>query len=183
MSLESSEREKREELISQWVTSVVNVESKSDENMSYLKSILGPIQEANLSKYVKFETQSSRDYVELPAGAANNNAGVFEHEIIFKINEKVFIEEVNIYEKACGDSSLLRIEALKLNEANSGGEQSWFCMWQTDKQLESTEKQRVFKPIIAPTPFRTDTIKLSISGSLRLIDAIGNYFYPVVQTA
>jgi hypothetical protein len=162
-------------LLSQWVSSVVNVESKSEENLSYLNSILGPVKETD--KYGRFESQSSRDLSTLPG----SNAGLFEHEIIFKINERVYIEEVSIYEKACGDSSLLKIEALKVAEQaarNSGEEpQSWFVMWQTDKRLESTEKQRVFKPVITPTPFKTDTIKLSISGSLRLIDAIGKILF------
>jgi hypothetical protein len=187
MSLESNETDRQ--LVSQWVTSVVNVESKSEENLAYLNSILGPIGENQLSKYGKLETQSSRDSTWMAAAASNhnnnnnnnnNNAGLFEHEIIFKINERVFIEEVNIYEKACGDSSLLKIEALKLNES-AADQHSWFVMWQTDKQLECTDKQRVFKPIIMPTPFKTDKIKLSISGSLRLIDAIGklssNFIY------
>ena len=153
--------------ISQWVTSVVNVASKSEENLNYLKSILGPLKSNGAKTYNKLESQIS-----LPdSDFSPLSSGFFEHEIVLRINDKVYIEEVNIYEKACGDSSLLKIDALKVNEANA--EHSWFTLWQTDKQLPLTEDTRIFKPIITPTPFKTDTIRLAISGSLRLIDAIG----------
>ena len=155
---------------SQWISSIVNVESKSSDNLSYLRSILGPMNEANRQKYVKLEPQTSLDLSN--ESAHQTSSGYFEHEIIFKIEDKVYIEEIFIYEKACSDSSIMKLEALKSNESS---ESTWFLMWETHKQLETNQKSRIFKPIITPTPFKTDTIRLSISGSLRLIDAIGNY--------
>lgn len=167
--------------ISQWVTSVANVESKSNDNLAYLHSILGPLNETHLPKYDRLQTQTSVDLSassnsSSSSSSSNSNPqnvnGNFEHEIVFKINENVYIEEVNIYEKACGDSSIMRIEALKLNSSNQQNRE-WFLMWQTDKKLEPVDQCRIFKPIITPAPFKSDTIKLSISGSIRLIDAIG----------
>ena len=110
--------------VSQWVTSIVNVESKSRSNLNYLNNILGPIRE-NRSLYSQ-SSDSGSDRLESPNQRVNENGnnledGFFTHEIIFKINEKVFVESLNIYEKVVADSSssILKIEALEIDEEKS----------------------------------------------------------------
>ena len=49
------------------------------------------------------------------------------------------------------------------------------CLWQCD-QPHHVNQQRLFRPTITPTPFKCDTLKLTLSNSLHLIDAIGDYF-------
>ena len=50
---------------------------------------------------------------------------------------------------------------------------NWMCLWQCD-QPHNINPQRLFRPTITPTPFKCDTLKLTLSNSLHLIDAIGN---------
>ena len=110
---------KSSESVRQWVTSIINVESKSRDNLSYLNSILGPITE-NLSHYNGSTSSVSDSDLEINQQPILNESkrgdGFFTHEIIFKINEKVFIESLNIYEKVVADSSILKIEALEIDE-------------------------------------------------------------------
>jgi hypothetical protein len=114
------DRQKSSASLSQWVTGIVNVESKSRDNLSYLNTILGPITE-NLSHYNGSSSSAASDS-DLETNQQANEAevkrgdGFFTHEIIFKINEKVFIESLNIYEKVVSDSSILRIEALEIDD-------------------------------------------------------------------
>lgn len=168
MSVESDQdllNEVLTESCSQWVTSILNVESKSRDNLNYLNTILGPLENFNL--YNRYNRGNNDAEAESTTATSNrgSGAGFFTHEIIFKINEKVFIESLNIYEKVVADSSILKIEALQGNE-------NWFLMWDTAEPLLSLSKAKIFTPNITPPAFKTDTIKLIISGSLHLIDAI-----------
>ena len=45
------------------------------------------------------------------------------------------------------------------------------CLWQCD-QPHQVNQQRLFRPTITPTSFKCDTLKLTLSNSLHLIDAI-----------
>ena len=92
--------------ISQWITSVVNVASKSEENRTYLKPILGLLKSNDVKTYNKLESQICLPDSDLSA----LSSGFFKHEIVLRINDKVYIEEMNIYEKACRDWSLLKID-------------------------------------------------------------------------
>ena len=107
------------ELISQWVTSIVNVESKSRDNLKYLNTILGPLKD-NVAQYDETSSNATHtnDYA-VNEASNGSDGGFFTHEIIFKINEKVFIEGLNIYEKVVADSSILKIEALEIDDNKS----------------------------------------------------------------
>ena len=113
--------DEKNESIRQWVTSIVNVESKSDGNLKYLNNILGPVKAlANASQYTEYLEEPSENNIEIPAqNSTSNQGGFFTHEIIFKIDEKVFIEGINIYEKVVADSSIMRIEALEVDNNKS----------------------------------------------------------------
>lgn len=152
--------------LSLWVSSILNGESKSAENLNYLQTICRPLNENDKSKYAVQTEQLFRE--EAPKQVSEELAGCFTHEIIFKIDEKVFIEKILVYEKVCADSSLMKIEAY--NETTD----EWTLVWETRGLLDSVLSPIVFVPDIKPTPFRTDTIKIVVSGNLVLIDAIGN---------
>lgn len=143
--------------LNQWVSRILNVESKSDENMEYLQSILGPID--RLSLYDTQELEQEQLTQEINAQVAQDLDGYFTHEIVFKIDEKVFVEQINIYEKVCADSSLMRIEAL--NEAATSPE--WVIIWKTNKPLDPIRKPIVFTPNIQRIAFKTDMIKCDSS--------------------
>ena len=112
--------DEKNESIRQWVTSIVNVESKSDGNLKYLNNILGPVK-TNVSQYAEYLEEPSEIQLEIPtqSQSATNQGGFFTHEIIFKIDEKVFIEAINIYEKVVADSSIIKIEALEIDNNKS----------------------------------------------------------------
>lgn len=148
--------------VNQWVTSIANIESKSNVNIQHLQSILGPVKEKN-----SYELATDKHELELESSLRND--GYFTHEIVFQIEEKMFIESIKFYEKVCTDSSLMRIEALNL-DAN---EPTWVPIWTTDRPLPPIKRPTVFIPTITPTLFKTDSIKIIISGSIVLIDAIG----------
>lgn len=170
--------------VNQWVKSIVNVDSKSDVNLQHLQSILGPIKEHQSAYETATDQQdqqenpqnssSSSQAAATAAEAAAQNrlpvdGGYFTHEIIFQIEEKMFIESIKFYEKVCTDSSLMRIEALNRDVS----EPVWVPIWTTNRPLPPIKKPTVFIPTITPTLFRTDSIKIIISGSIVLIDAIG----------
>lgn len=164
--------------IKQWISKIINVESKSNGNLKHLNNILGPIKENDLKIYEQSENQLSDNNIDnLP------NTGFFTHQIIFKIEEKVFINEIKIYEKVVADSSILKIEALIpssdhniLSESEYNlNNNEWLNIWECKGAIESATKPRIFIPKIIPTPFKTDIIKFTISGSLHLINGIGKY--------
>jgi hypothetical protein len=164
--------------IKQWISKIINVESKSNDNLKYLNNILGPIKENDLKIY-----EQSQDPVSINATNVDNlpNTGFFTHEFIFKIEEKVFINEIKIYEKVVGDSSILKIEALipssdknKLIKRESEYDE-WLNIWECSGTIEPATKPRIFIPNIIPTPFKTDIIKFTLSGSLHLINGIGEF--------
>lgn len=157
-SIDDSNR--RRELISQWVSSMVN-----QNNQTGLGSVMGPIRAEHQPDYSRVEIIPSVEHDFRESGIQN--------EIIFKINEKVYIEEVNFYVKARGDSSVMKLEALKSNDDNTT---EWFLMWKSEQRFQPSDDGFIMKPIVAATPFKTDTIKLNITGNVILIDAIGLKF-------
>lgn len=50
-------------------------------------------------------------------------------------------------------------------------------MWDTVEPLATITKAKIFSPKIRQTPFKTDTVKFTISGSLHLIDGIGKLLF------
>lgn len=159
----------------QWVSSVVNVETKSKSNLDYLNSVLGPLKnDINIYKQEFQEKPIETQVEELSIQEAKNDLendnqlqGSFTHEIVFKIEEDVFIEKVNIYEKICPGSSLLKIEALEKTNPDV-----WFTLWETVDPQEQIRKAQIFTPEIKSSPFKTNTIRLTICGSLYLIDGV-----------
>ncbi|RNA32038.1 kelch motif [Brachionus plicatilis] len=164
--------------VSQWVSEVLNVESKSEKNLEYLYSVLGPVKKdfdfyIYEQQEIPFEAElSNLIESEIDQEAKNHFKGVFMHEIVFKIDEKIFIENINIYEKICPGSTILKLEAFDfVND-------EWFLLWQTSKPLDAS-KPKIFTPAINPTPFKADTVRLTVCGSIYLIDGIeikGNKF-------
>lgn len=155
------------EELTQWVSTVLNVETKSQKSLDYLNSILGPVT-APLDSYTnqQDESLSESEITEIDQEIKNDFKGVFLHQIVFKINEKIFIEKINIYEKICPGSSVLKLEAFDSEK------EEWFLLWKTNKPLDAS-KPKIFSPTIYPSPFKTDTVKFTVSGSLYLIDGIG----------
>jgi hypothetical protein len=152
-------------ILLQWVNEIINFESKTEPSSSahsnYLASIIGP------SKTIMNEVPPNQQSNEI------NILDTFTHNIIFKILEKVFVERVDIYENKIpsSDYSVLKIEALDDNSS----EKKWFTLYdknENDNQNESKHDSNIFSPKIRPTPFKTDTLKLTLNGSLQLIDAI-----------
>lgn len=159
--------------LNQWVSSIVNVESKSNENLQLLQSALGPVRNELSTYEVSLDNVPSPMTMSPSASndAAVNDSGYFTHEIVFRIAEKMFIGSIKIYEKVCTDSSLMKIEALNTD----ADKPYWVTIWKTDRTLPPIKRPTVFVPNIEPTLFKTDTIKIVISGSLILIDAIGKH--------
>lgn len=162
--------------VNQWVSKIVNVESKSNENLQHLQSVLGPIRKDVSSYEVSVDNNVSNDSESEIDRTADEEAsvlsaydGYFTHEIVFRIEERMFIESVTIYEKVCTHSSLMRIDVLNQDVS----EPQWVTIWKTDQPLSSVKRPTAFVPNIEPTLFRTDTLKFIISGSLILIDGIG----------
>lgn len=152
--------------LEQWVTGILNVETKSEESLDYLNSILRPIEPSDLGKYHQTsETVPSTLNLHDDETSHNRLAEKFSHQIIFKINEKVYIDVIKIYVKVSAGSSILKIEALNNKD-------EWFLMWKSNEPIPSTNKKHIFKPEITKTPFKTDIIRMSLSGSLYLIDGI-----------
>ncbi|CAF0868998.1 unnamed protein product [Brachionus calyciflorus] len=155
-----------------WVSSIVNIESKSDHSLKYLESILGPVKNDPLSYSLGDELNPSESQISKIIQEEINNEvqkeleGVFMHEIIFKVEEKIFIEKINIYEKLCPGSCILKIEALEKQIP-----EKWFVLWETKVPLNS-DKPKLFAPNIKSSPFKTDTIKFTVCGSIYLIDGI-----------
>jgi len=149
--------------LEQWVSSILNVETKSEESLDYLNSILRPIQPSELGKYhQRAETVPST----IDDETSNNRLSErFSHQIIFKINEKVYIDEIKIYVKVSSGSSILKLEALNNKD-------DWFLLWKSNEPIPSTNKKHIFQPQITKTPFKTDIIRMTLSGSLYLIDGI-----------
>ena len=48
---------------------------------------------------------------------------------------------------------------------------SWMCLWQSDQPYHKNNDRQ--QPIISPTRFKCDKIKLTIQNEINLIDAIG----------
>ena len=164
---------KNKKVITQWVSAVLNVESKSNKSFEYLNSILGPVK-GGLDSYINDQENlivSNNEFEDAFDKKENDNndfKDVFMHQIILKFDEKIFIEKINIYEKICPGSTVLKLEAYDFEN------DEWFLLWRTNKPLESS-KPKIFTPYICPTQFKTDTIKLTVCGSMYLIDGIGKY--------
>lgn len=164
---------KKKKEITQWVSKVLNVESKSNRSPEYSNSILGPIkngcfnyeQENLISKNDELEDFFEKKKLENKI-ETNKINGVFLHEIVLKFEEKIMIEKISIYEKICPGSTTLKLEAYNFQN------DEWFLLWKTKKPLESS-KPKIFTPPIIPTQFKTDTIKLTVCGSIYLINGIG----------
>lgn len=144
--------------LTQWVSAIVNSESKSDVSLNTLQSVLGPLK-TNPGDYELLQDRPTSDQTLID--------GYFIHEVAFKIDEPVCIQGLKIYQKICVGSSLMKIEALN-NEENK-----WEAIWAIDRPLQSISRPTLFVPDFEPTSFMADTIRVSISGSLNLIDAIG----------
>lgn len=101
--------------LNQWVSRISNFDARSNENLSYLNSILGPLK-SDPNVFTRLDNEL---FEELAACTEANSSSSVTQQIIFKIDEKVFIESIDFYEKACEDSSLLKIE-VKQVKPNKG---------------------------------------------------------------
>ena len=206
---EPSEDSKRE-LISQWISSLV------DSNMEDSKKLIGPPSE-HLDTYEEIVEASMMAMQSATVDSATNaNIAAItratsqlitdrssdtsnSYVIVLKIEERVFIERINIYLRSSGaDSNLYKIEAqdegkfgaslLRSNARQAlrnGAEcmlraisdKSWFILWENGTGhrplMSSSSSARVFVPAIKSCPFKTNTIRLTLSGNIVLIDAIG----------
>ena len=165
-----------ENKLSQWVSCIKEIRSSCDLNngFTFLNDILGPICLEDLNRYLIDDDHNEVD--------CNNfkDKTIFKDrltQIIFKINEKVFVDEINIYERSfIEDSFLIQIEALNSNGTNLD---EWVIIWKNSLEKNNKTqiiKHRIFTPKIISTFFKTDTIRITLSGSLYLINAIGNFF-------
>ena len=95
--------------VNQWVSSISNaadISRKSADNLRQLNSILGPLKSAKES-YIKLDN----DIVEALKGlSVAANASQDLNEIVFKVKQKVYIEFIDIYQKAHDESSIMKIE-------------------------------------------------------------------------
>ena len=97
--------------VNQWVSSISNaadISRKSADNLRQLNSILGPLKSPKES-YIRLDN----DIVEALKGLNVDslaNASQDLNEIVFKLKQKVYIEFIDIYQKAHDESSIMKIE-------------------------------------------------------------------------
>jgi hypothetical protein len=158
----------------QWVSNIVSIDDKEASRKLNVGKIVGPPTLRKLEQQYSIQMPMNSDVdsmVNLLRTNSLNEEDInqhvneeFIHYIIVKIPEKVFIDSLDIYETAC-EGALVKIEAKE-------SEDNWMCLWQCD-QPHHVNQQRLFRPTITPTSFKCDTLKLTLSKSLHLIDAIG----------
>ncbi len=102
--------------LDQWVTRFSNFAANTDENLNYLNSILGPLK-SNPHSFLRLDNDALEAI--LACSESSQPSDQITQQIIFKIDQKVFIESIDIYEKECENSSLLKIEA-KETKINRG---------------------------------------------------------------
>lgn len=182
---EPSEDSKRE-LISQWISSLIDSNNSNEAS----KKLIGPPSE-RLDTYEEIVEASMMAMQQSTSGdndTIGNMAAITRatsqlitdrsdgtgtgnsYVIVFKIEERVFVERINIYLRSSGaDSNLYKIEA-------QDEDKSWFILWENGAGhrplMSSSSSARVFVPAIKSCPFKTNTIRLTLSGNLILIDAI-----------
>lgn len=149
----------------QWISAIVNIESKSPVNPAHLNSIVGP-----LKKHPQIIDETFDDHDRIVGD------GSYTHSVVCKITEPVFIDCVSVYEKVSSGSSVLKIEAKRAAGDNRGPIDEWFTCWDKSADVAHIQSQ-VFSSPIRPTPFKSDTIKLTLNGSLHLINAIGKMVF------
>ena len=104
-------QQQKRKKINQFVSKISNFDARSDENLNYLNSILGPLK-SNHELYQRLDNESFEAIK--ACGDTIESSGQISHQIIFKIDEKVFIESIDIYEKSCDNASLFKIEAKEI---------------------------------------------------------------------
>ena len=100
--------------VSHWVTKFENTPGLNNDTINYLNSMMGPLK-SNKENYVKLDNDV---FEALQAVLSNETTPTNTCDIIFKIDEKIFIETIDIYEKSIDESSLLKIEAKQIKENN-----------------------------------------------------------------
>jgi hypothetical protein len=164
-SATDKQQQKRKQ-INQWVSKISNFDARSDENLNYLNSILGPLK-SNHELYQRLDNESFEAIK--ACGDTIESSGQISHQIIFKIDEKVFIESIDIYEKSCDNASLFKIEA---KEIKPNKEEMWHILFETDKSIPAQSSAQIFSPKLNQTNFKSDTIRITVSGNIRLIEAV-----------
>jgi hypothetical protein len=172
-----------ENKLTQWVSCIKEIRSSNDLNaITFLNDILGPISFEDLNKYLINDHQievDNKNHLEITSFTDSLT------QIIFKINERVFLDEINIYERLIENSFIIQIEVLHEKNLNLQSKDSdtdeWFIVWKNNLEESKNQlkiKHRIFTPKIKSFFFKTDTIRITLSGSLHLINAIGKgYFF------
>jgi len=145
------------QIVSQWVSEVVSIESKFEEDYSVASNIAGPPNDST----TEIQENTSR---------TSDDDNAHENYLVVKVAEKVFIDEINIHltkssYSVPSNAGLFKIEAQEDNE-------KWFCMWQKKENNLEQRPIKFLKPTVTPTPFKCDTIKLSFKNKIGYILAI-----------
>lgn len=126
----------------QWVTSVLNVETTSETSLDFLNSVLGPLKtdpSLYTDKHNEAELEGEEPAVQVEFDEPQN---AFTHQMVLKIDEQVFVEKIDIYEKVKPGSCLLKIEALETRNPDS-----WFKLWENvEHTQEKFKTKKYFHP-------------------------------------
>jgi hypothetical protein len=140
-------QDEEEEKLNQWISAIVDIECENKRiAKTEISKIIGP--PSSLLKKEELNEFSSMI------------------QILVKIDEKVYLDSIDIYEIQSNGFLLSKIEAK--NEEND----DWICLWESNKPRHLTLENRIFQPIITPTMFKSNILRLTTK-SVSFIDAIG----------
>jgi hypothetical protein len=146
MALNKTQVEEEEKL-NQWISAIVDIECENKRiEKTEISKIIGP--PSSLLKKEEF----------------NDFTSIIQ--ILVKIDEKVYIDSLDIYEIQSNGLLLTKIEA-KNEEIDD-----WVCLWESNQPRHLILENRLFQPIITPTMFKSNILRLTTK-SVSFIDAIG----------
>jgi hypothetical protein len=94
--------------VSQWISSVVDVNRESNDDQALLKRIIGP-PTVNIDSQSDNKSKQMVRSVSFIQDLLNDD---YKHSIVVKIPEKVFVDSLDVYETAC-EGALVKIEVHK----------------------------------------------------------------------
>jgi hypothetical protein len=140
-------QDEEEEKLNQWISAIVDIECENKRiAKTEISKIIGP--PSSLLKKEELNEFSSMI------------------QILVKIDEKVYIDSLDVYEIQSNGLLLTKIEAK--NEEND----DWICLWESNQPRQLILENRIFQPIITPTMFKSNILRLTTK-SVSFIDAIG----------
>lgn len=169
--LSSSDLSAKQSLVqlNQWISKIQNsaeIIRHSPNNMTYLNSILGPVQ--NKEQYVCLDNRLIEALIALEEDEQQMTENCLD--IVFKIDKKVFIESIDFYQKATNTaSSIMKID-LEIKEENY--KTKWVNVYKARVPITVQSMHQFFSPKLMATSFKSDTVRVTLSGDVKSLDAI-----------